>query len=157
MKKIVVVATWVALAGAGALSARGADRTWVGGDNAWFDGIGGAFWSPAVEPGPGDSAIFNTSNAVNLGSNNHINGLTMSGGIDLSTNGANLTVDGLTQLTGASTNLFIGGAGSNLTTYNLTVGGSAAVELTGGALHVVDPSLVLAGSIAIRRRPCSAG
>ena len=53
--------------------------------------------------------ISNTANAVNLGSNNAVNGLTMSGGMDLFTNEFELTVDGLVK-SGAGTNLFINNA-----------------------------------------------
>ncbi|MBX3425558.1 MAG: hypothetical protein KF688_07765, partial [Pirellulales bacterium] len=140
-----LTATWCLMAA----TVWAAPRTWIGLNNDWVDGGSTAFWTPADEPDPDDEAIFNTSHGVNLGSNNHVNGLTMSGGIDLSTNGFDLTVDGFTQLTGASTNLFIGGVGSDLNTYNLTIGSGAAVELSGGTLNVADPSFVVNGSATI--------
>lgn len=43
-------------------------------------------WCPADEPDSDDTAIFNTPNSVDLGSNNSILALTMSGGISLNTN-----------------------------------------------------------------------
>ncbi|MBX3427295.1 MAG: hypothetical protein KF688_16575 [Pirellulales bacterium] len=128
-----------------------APRTWIGGNNDWIDGGSTANWSPADEPDSDDEAIFNSSNAVNLGSDNVVNGLTMSGGIDLSTNGFDLTVNGLVQLSGVSTNLFVGGAGSDLSALNLSTGGGGGgiVELTGGTLQVLDPSLAAVGVLGI--------
>ena len=80
-----------------------APRTWIGGNADWNDGAGNnANWNPANEPGPADEAIFNTPNSVNLGTANSIAALTMSGGIDLNTNGQDLSVAGLVQLADAS-------------------------------------------------------
>lgn len=123
--------------------------TWIGGNNAWFDGIGTAFWNPADEPDSDDEAIFNSNNTVNLGSANAVNGLTMSGGIDLSTNGHDLLVDGLVQLTGASTNLFIEGLASIVAADDVTIGSGSAIELVGGTLVVDEEALLATGAVTI--------
>ncbi|MEZ5301193.1 MAG: hypothetical protein R3F11_11145 [Verrucomicrobiales bacterium] len=117
-----------------------ADRTWIGGDADWLDGGATANWTPADEPDADDVAIFNTANGVNLGSNNSVAGLTLSGAIDLSTNGFDLAVDGLAQLTGASTNLFVGGAAGSVNADNLTINSGARVELQGGLLTLDEES-----------------
>lgn len=57
----------------------------------------------------------------------------MSGGIDLFTNDFDLTVDGLVQLTGARTNLFVGSARKGVDADNVTINGGV-LELAGGAL-----------------------
>lgn len=108
-------------------------RTWIGGNVDWVDAGASTNWNPNDEPDADDEAIFNTANAVNLGSNNAVNGLTMSGGIDLFTNDFDLTVDGLVQLAGAGTNLFIGGAAGSIDADNVTINGGVA-ELSGGTL-----------------------
>ena len=110
-----------------------APRTWIGGSVDWVDGGAATNWNPNDEPDADDEAIFNTANSVNLTSNNAINGLTMSGGIDLLINDFDLTVDGLVQLTGAGTNLFVGGAAGSVDADNVTINGGV-LELTGGAL-----------------------
>ena len=106
-------------------------RTWIGGNVDWVDGGSTANWNPADEPDSNDEAIFNTANAVNLGSNNAVNGLTLSGGIDLFANEFDLTVDGLVQLTGGGTNLFIGNAAGSVDADNVTINGGV-LELGGG-------------------------
>ena len=78
-------------------------RTWIGGNVDWIDGGSTANWNPADEPDSDDEAIFNSASTVNLGSNNSINGLTMSAGIDLFTNDFDLDVNGLVQLVDSST------------------------------------------------------
>lgn len=108
-------------------------RTWIGGNVDWVDAGAATNWNPNDEPDADDEAIFNTANTVNLGSNNAINGLTLSGGIDLFTNDFDLTVDGLVQLTGAGTNLFIGGAAGSIDADNVTINGGV-LELAGGGL-----------------------
>lgn len=125
-----------------------ASRTWIGGNNDWVDGGSIAHWSPADEPDTDDEAVFNTNNSVSLGSNNSVNGLTMSGGIDLSTNGFDLLVDGPVQLSGLSTNLFIGGAASELNADGVTINSGGTVELVGGTL-VVDEELLALGGIVV--------
>ena len=55
------------------------DRTWIGGNVDWVDGGVTTNWTPADEPDADDTAIFNTANAVSLGSNNTVIGLTLSG------------------------------------------------------------------------------
>ncbi|QDT73524.1 beta strand repeat-containing protein [Lacipirellula limnantheis] len=109
------------------------DRTWIGGNVDWVDAGAATNWNPNDEPDADDTAIFNTANTVDLGSNNAINGLTLSGGIDLDLNSFDLDVDGLVQTTGAGTNLFIGGAASVLTADDVTINGGA-IELQGGTL-----------------------
>ena len=113
-----------------------ADRTWIGGNANWVDGGATANWNPADEPDSDDTAIFNTANAVILGSNNSILALTMSGGIDLNTNNFDLDVNGLVQLTGASTNLFVGAADSLLTADSITINSGANLEINGGAIQI---------------------
>jgi hypothetical protein len=108
-------------------------RTWIGGNVDWVDAGAAANWNPADEPDSDDEAIFNTANTVNLGSNNAVNGLTLSGGIDLFTNDFDLTVDGLVQTAGAGTNLIIGGAAGSVDADNVTINGGV-VELSGGTL-----------------------
>src|SRR5262245_50185058 len=82
-------------------TADAAPRTWIGGNADWGDGGSVLNWSPNDEPDSVDEAIFNTANVVNLVTNNAVNGLTLSGGIDLLTNDFDLTVDGLVQVGGA--------------------------------------------------------
>jgi hypothetical protein len=110
-------------------------RTWIGGNVDWVDGGSDANWNPADEPDSVDEAIFNMANTVHLGSNNAVNGLTMSGGIDLRTNDFDLTVDGLVDLSGAGTNLFIDDAAGSVNADNLTISAAGGtVELQGGLL-----------------------
>lgn len=131
-------------------SAEAAPVTWVGGNGTWTDGAANnANWSPADEPDFDDEAIFNTSNTVTLTSSNTVQALTMSAGIDLNLDNFDLAVNGLTQLTGASTNLFIGGANAELSTHNLTTGGGGNVELVGGTLNVSDPLIAVNGVLTI--------
>jgi len=126
-----------------------AQRTWIGGDNDWVDGGSTANWNPADEPDSDDEAIFNTSNSVNLGSNNSILALTLSNGIDLLTNDNDLAVNGLVQLSGSSTNLFVGGAASTLSADDVTINSDGTVELTGGTLTVADSDLFANGFLTI--------
>jgi hypothetical protein len=81
----------------------------------------------------------------------------MSGGIDLSTNDNDLLVDGLVQLTGGGTSLFVGGATSELNADNLTTGGGGTVELDGGALVLNEEQLGLAGAMTINAGGTLAG
>ncbi len=113
-----------------------ANVTWIGGTADWLDAGSTALWSPADEPDSVDVAIFNTASTVHLGTLNSIAGLTLSGGIDLLTNGFDLSVDGLVQAGGASTNLYIDGSGSLLTADNVTIDASGRVELDGGILQL---------------------
>ncbi|MCA9235826.1 MAG: hypothetical protein KDA44_10165 [Planctomycetales bacterium] len=128
------VVVFIAIFGTTSPRAVSAPRTWIGGNADWVDAGSTANWSPADEPDADDEAVFNTANAVNLGSNNAINGLTMSGGIDLLVNDFDLTVDGLVQLAGASTNLLIGDAAGSVNADNVTINSGGTVELRGGAL-----------------------
>ena len=110
------------------------DRTWIGGNVDWVDAGSTANWTPADEPDADDRAIFNTANTVNLGSNNAVNGLALSAGIDLFTNDFDLTVDGLVEAAGASTNLFIEGAAGSIDADDVTINADGTIELRGGTL-----------------------
>ena len=93
--------------------ATAADRTWIGGNADWNSS--NANWTGSDEPDSDDVAIFNTPNSVNLAiASQTILGLTMSGGISLSTNGNEMTVNGPVELSDASTDLVVGGGGSVL-------------------------------------------
>ena len=90
-------------------AAHAAPIVWIGGNANWD--ATNANWNPSDEPDADDEAIFNTPNTVNLANaTDTILALTLSGGIDLNTNGNDLTVDGLVQLDDASTILIIGGS-----------------------------------------------
>ena len=132
----------VVLSFGAARRAQAAERTWIGGNVDWVDGVANnANWSPvADEPDADDEAIFNTANSVNLGSNNSILGLTLSDGIDLNTNDFDLDVDGLVQLVESSTNLIVGGADALLTADSVTVNNLANVELSGGTIQINEES-----------------
>lgn len=114
--------------------AQGAPRTWIGGNVDWVDGGSTANWNPADEPDSDDEAIFNTVNTVNLGSNNSVNGLTLSGGIDVLTNEFDLTVDGLVQVSGAGTSLIIDDAAGSINADDVTINADGGVALRGGTL-----------------------
>jgi hypothetical protein len=115
-------------------------RTWVGGNSDWIDNGGLANWSLLDEPDADDEAIFNTVNSVNLGTPNAVQMLTLLDGINLNTNGHNLTVDGLVQLGGTSTNLFIGGSLSILQADSVTINSGGNLQMAGGTLSVVEES-----------------
>lgn len=116
-----------------------APRTWIGGNVDWVETAGAdPNWNPNLEPDIADEAIFNTSNSVNLGAANSIQALTMSGGIDLNTNAQDLTVDGLIQLIGASTNLTIGSSASAVQADSVTINSGGRVSMTGGSLTVIE-------------------
>jgi hypothetical protein len=116
------------------------DRTWIGGNVDWVDAGAATNWSPNDEPDGDDTAIFNSANVVNLGSNNTVNGLTMSNGIDLATNNFDLTVDGLVQMINASTNLIIGDADSLLAADSVTINADARIQIDGGTLQINEES-----------------
>ncbi len=115
-------------------------RTWIGGNVDWVDNAGNANWSPADEPDPDDSAVFNTANTVNLGSSNSILELTMFGGMKLLTNGFNLTVDGLVLLSDNSTNFTVGGATAVVLPDSVTVNNGASVIMNLGAINMIEES-----------------
>ena len=113
--------------------ATAAPITWIGGNANWD--ASNANWTPADEPDSNDEAIFNTPNDVNMANaSDTIVALTLSGGIDLDTNGNDLNVDGLVQLTGASTNLFVGPSGSVLSADNYMINSGGTLCLTGGTV-----------------------
>ena len=111
--------------------------TWIGGNANWD--ATNANWNPDDEPDSNDEAIFNTPNTVNMANaTDTIQALTLSGGIDLNTNGNDLIVDGLVQLVDASTVLIIGGSTSLLTADSVTINTGGTVRLTGGTLTIVE-------------------
>ncbi|MCX6878799.1 MAG: hypothetical protein NTW21_34055 [Verrucomicrobia bacterium] len=118
--------------------ARAAIITWIGGNVDWVDATGAANWNPADEPDSNDDVIFSTANTVNLGSSNFILSLALSGGISLNTNNFDLTVDGLLQLTGAGTDLTIGGSASSVSADFVTINTDGRIYLDGGALRIAD-------------------
>lgn len=112
--------------------------TWIGGNADW-DAVATGKWNPADEPDSVDEAIFNTPNTVNMANaTDTIMALTLSGGIDLNTNGNDLVVDGLVQLTSVSTNLFVGGATSLLTADSISINSDGTIRMTGGSITVVE-------------------
>jgi len=123
-----------------------APRTWIGGNADWD--ASNANWNPADEPDAVDEAIFNTPNVVNMtNASDIIVALTLSGGIDLNLNGNDLNVDGLAQLAGASTNLFVGPSGSSFSADSIAVNSGGTLHLTGGITAMA--AAVGAGSFTI--------
>ncbi len=119
--------------------AAGTDRTWIGGDANWD--TTNSHWSPMPEPDTDDHAIFSTSNTVSLAiASQTILELTLSDGIRLSTNGNDLTVNGLVVLSDASTDLIVGGSTSLLQADAITINSGADITLTGGQITVVEES-----------------
>lgn len=118
------------------LAATAATRTWVGGNADWFDNGSPLFWSPQDEPEFDDEAVFNTAHTVNMGSDNDLAALTLSGGITLNTNDLDLHVNGLVQLSGSDTVFLIGGEDSELDADHVTINDGAMLELAGGTLLV---------------------
>jgi hypothetical protein len=117
------------------LSSGAANITWTGGDGTWSEGVTTG-WTPVDEPDSNDAAIFNTANAVSLGSNNTVNGLTLSNGIDLFTKDFDLTVDGLVQLSDSGTNLLVGGTTSLLMADSITINNLTNLQLDGGGVQI---------------------
>ncbi len=110
---------------------------WTGGTANWD--ASNARWNPADEPDGDDEAIFNTSNVVTMvNATDTIQALTLAGGIDLLTNGNDLIVDGLVDLSGASTVLGIGGSASSLRADSLAMDSGGTVRLLGGTLTIVE-------------------
>ena len=64
----------------------------------------------------------------------------MSNGIDLFTNSFDLTVDGLVQVSNASTNLIIGGADTFLNADSVTINADARIQIDGGTLQIDEES-----------------
>jgi hypothetical protein len=113
-----------------------ATRTYVGGNNNW--GTSGLNWSDGDEPDHDDVAIFNSNVSVDLvNASESINGLTISASADLDLNGNDLSVNGLVQLSDASTNLLIP-TGSLLTLDALTINSGATLAMRGGAVTVIE-------------------
>lgn len=145
---MLVVVAVLGLCGFVRQPAAAAPVTWIGGNNNWADGGSTAFWSPADEPDSDDEAIFNSANSVSMTSNNLIQALTLSNGIDLATGDRDLDINGLIQLSGVGTNLIIGGAASQVDAWDLAINGGE-VYLQGGTLNVVDPDPLLSGVATI--------
>ena len=125
-----------ALAPFAADRAAAATRTWIGGNVDWVDNGSTANWTPADEPDSDDDAIFNTANTINLGSVNTVLSLALSTGISLNTNDFNLVSNGLLQLTGAGTDLTIGGSSSTVWADGVALTTSSRIYLEGGVLAV---------------------
>jgi hypothetical protein len=124
-----------------AVPTEAANIAWIGGNGTWSEGAANnANWNPADEPDSNDAAIFNTANAVSMESNNTVNGLTLSNGFDLHTNSFDLTVDGLVQVSNASTNLVIGGADTFLNADSMTINADARIQIDGGTLQIDEES-----------------
>jgi hypothetical protein len=110
---------------------------WTGGTANWD--TSNARWNPADEPDADDTAVFNTAHVVTMtNASDTVLGLTMSGGIDLLTNGNDLTVDGLVQLTDASTLLSIDGSTSLLRADSMAINTGGTVRLMGGTLTIIE-------------------
>ncbi|WP_428307674.1 beta strand repeat-containing protein [Lacipirellula sp.] len=109
--------------------------TWIGGNTQWDDGGTTASWNPADEPDSNDAAIFNTNNTITMGTNNVINGLTMSASSELLLNGHALTVDGPTTLSGSGTRLDLTGALSTLDAADVTINSGATLFVDEGAIQ----------------------
>ena len=111
---------------------------WIGGNADWDATF--TNWNPADEPDFEDEAIFNTPNNVDMAlASNQIQALTLSGGIDLRTNGNDITIDGLIELSGAGTNFIVGGAASGVLAHEVTVNADAVLNISGGVLSVLEP------------------
>ncbi|MCA9236751.1 MAG: hypothetical protein KDA44_14850, partial [Planctomycetales bacterium] len=126
----------------GATRLDAATRTWIGGNVDWVDGGSAANWSPADEPDSDDDAVFNTANSVSLGSDNVINGLTLSGNIDLFTQTHFLDVNGDITLSGAGTTLNVGGnnlaaPANGLDAENITINSGASMNVGGTRVDYV--------------------
>ena len=78
---------------------QGQTRTWIGGNGSWNGA--NSNWSPADEPDPGETALFNTSNTVTMSIDNQVGALTVTGGADLSTAQRVLQISGLLSVSGA--------------------------------------------------------
>ena len=70
LRRSTIVVLALILAWPTPLPASAAPRTWIGGNVDWVDVGAATNWNPTDEPDADDEAIFNTANAVNLGSNN---------------------------------------------------------------------------------------
>lgn len=113
-----------------------APLTWIGGNAPWD--ASSANWNPADEPDLDDEAIFNTPNSVDLAMLNQIQALTMSAGIDLDTNGFDLTVDGLVSVSGSGTNLIVSGNASQLQADSVTITNGGTIRISGGTILQID-------------------
>lgn len=123
-------------------------RTWIGGNVDWLETAGADLnWNLNFEPDAADEAVFNTANTVDLGTNNLIQTLTLSGGIDLATNTFDLTVSGTISATGAGTNFIVEGSTSLVDANLVTVGSSATVQIDSGDLLADDVTLTTGGTL----------
>lgn len=130
-----------------ATAATAANRYWIGANNDWDTAADNWSTSPTPphtifdEPDADDVAIFNSSHSVNLANAfEQILGLTMSGGIFLSLNDNGMTVNGLIQLSDASTDLVVGGSNAILTADAITINSGAELTVSGGQMGVYGQS-----------------
>ncbi|HYO25343.1 MAG TPA: hypothetical protein VEQ85_10385, partial [Lacipirellulaceae bacterium] len=120
--------------------AQAANITWNGGNGAWADGAGNdPNWTPADEPDANDVAIFSTNNLVTMGTSNQVLGLTLSASAELQLDGNDLTVDGLTSLSGGGTRLIVAGAGAALAAQDIAITADAEMFLDGGSVLATIP------------------
>ena len=114
-------------------AAHAAPIIWIGGNADWD--ATNANWNPTTSRTPTTrrSSIRRTPSTSQCDGSRFM-ALTLSGGIDLLTNGNDLIVDGLVQLVDASTVLIIGGSTSLLTADSMTINTGGTVRLTGGTL-----------------------
>lgn len=127
--------------------ASAANITWIGGNAQWDDGGATANWNPADEPDANDAAIFNTNSAITLGTDNVINGLTMSASSELALNDHALTVDGVVTLSGSGTRLEVSGALAELTHAGATINNLATLFIDGGLVEANAPAAANATTI----------
>ena len=145
------------LAGPNLGEANGDDRFFVGGNADWVEGLGFGNWTPLNdEPDPDDTAIFNTDNNVDLGSNNEVEGLTLSNSIDLSTSTFFLDVNGDINLSGSGTVFGVGGNDvtgvptNGLDAENITVGNGSRLSLGDSRIDWADPGAANVGLLDIQ-------
>lgn len=136
----------------GTLPLRCAANDWVGGNDPWdADPFN---WSPADEPDPTDSAVFNTNNHVEMAMDNEILSLDLSGSIELDTETYFLDVNGDIALAGSGTILRVGESNlvglppTSLSAHNITVD-SGSTFANAGFTSFIDPSTVGAFEIGV--------
>ncbi|MBN2473333.1 MAG: hypothetical protein JXB62_01895 [Pirellulales bacterium] len=113
-----------------------AQITWIGGNVNWVNGSSPLNWTPADEPDADDEAIFNTPNSVNLGSDNSVGALTLTGGISLNLAGHLLDVDGIAQLSGSGTDLIVGDTSATFLAEEINVHSGATLLVDDGTVTV---------------------
>ncbi len=113
------------------VDSQAATRTWIGGNNNWDSST--ANWNPADEPDSNDVAVFNTGNFVTMTIDQTLEGLTLSGGINLSTLLEFSNVNGTIDLDGANTTLNVFSNAFIIGTPPVTSINADDVIVTGGA------------------------